>query len=247
MRWDTSYTQHVYGETLSKIGAQRIIYNGVYWYELNRRNSFSSLCIRFWLLVVLESSISLHWIWSSFIYVESGICGFHASCNFVFLTFNRSSEEQSFWIMEKKANLPKIPSEKRTQYPIGSDQYTVFEEIGKGVSALVHRALCIPLNEIVAIKILDFERDKCDLVQIFSFFFVYLLPQYEVLGCVLLFLIIRSPSSIFYVQNTLITTFQMHIESVYQSMDGQIKSTLLISEVLLSFGSWCFQYWNSYS
>uniref|UniRef100_A0A3Q7HTC2 Protein kinase domain-containing protein n=1 Tax=Solanum lycopersicum TaxID=4081 RepID=A0A3Q7HTC2_SOLLC len=65
--------------------------------------------------------------------------------------------------MEKKTNLPKQPSAKRTQYPIGSEQYTVYEEIGKGVSALVHRALCIPLNEIVAIKILDFERDKCDL------------------------------------------------------------------------------------
>lgn len=72
--------------------------------------------------------------------------------------------------MEKKTNLPKQPSAKRTQYPIGSEQYTVYEEIGKGVSALVHRALCIPLNEIVAIKILDFERDKCDLVQIFIFF-----------------------------------------------------------------------------
>ncbi|MCD7459018.1 hypothetical protein HAX54_039814 [Datura stramonium] len=64
--------------------------------------------------------------------------------------------------MDKKA-LAKKPSEKRTQYPIGSEQYTVYEEIGQGVSALVYRALCIPLNEIVAIKILDFERDKCDL------------------------------------------------------------------------------------
>ncbi|KAK4374686.1 hypothetical protein RND71_005363 [Anisodus tanguticus] len=64
--------------------------------------------------------------------------------------------------MDKKT-LAKKPSEKRTQYPIGSEHYTLYEEIGQGVSALVHRALCIPLNEIVAIKILDFERDRCDL------------------------------------------------------------------------------------
>ncbi|CAN4098449.1 unnamed protein product [Withania somnifera] len=67
--------------------------------------------------------------------------------------------------MEKKS-LSKKPSEKRTVYPIGSEHYVVYEEIGQGVSALVHRALCIPLNEIVAIKILDFERDKCDLSRV---------------------------------------------------------------------------------
>ncbi|KAJ8560637.1 hypothetical protein K7X08_022497 [Anisodus acutangulus] len=64
--------------------------------------------------------------------------------------------------MDKKT-LAKKPIEKRTQYPIGSEHYTLYEEIGQGVSALVHRALCIPHNEIVAIKILDFERDRCDL------------------------------------------------------------------------------------
>lgn len=71
--------------------------------------------------------------------------------------------------MDKKIALPKKPSEKRIVYPIGSEHYTVYEEIGQGVSALVHRSLCIPLNEIVAIKILDFERDKCDLVWIFTY------------------------------------------------------------------------------
>ncbi|KAK6911109.1 Protein kinase domain [Dillenia turbinata] len=55
-----------------------------------------------------------------------------------------------------------MESEKR-KYPIGSEYYTLYEEIGHGVSANVHRALCHPLNEIVAIKILDFERDNCDL------------------------------------------------------------------------------------
>ncbi|XP_059643479.1 serine/threonine-protein kinase BLUS1 isoform X2 [Cornus florida] len=47
--------------------------------------------------------------------------------------------------------------------PIGAEYYTLYEEVGQGVSASVHRALCIPLNEIVAVKIFDFERDNCDL------------------------------------------------------------------------------------
>ncbi|KAL6996775.1 non-specific serine,threonine protein kinase [Sarracenia purpurea var. burkii] len=51
----------------------------------------------------------------------------------------------------------------KKKYPIGSEHYTIYEEVGQGVSASVHRALCIPLNEIVAIKILDFERGDSDL------------------------------------------------------------------------------------
>ncbi|XP_038902974.1 serine/threonine-protein kinase OSR1 isoform X3 [Benincasa hispida] len=56
--------------------------------------------------------------------------------------------------------------EKKT-YPIGEDFYILYEEVGQGVSASVHRALCKPLNEIVAIKILDFERENCDLASIY--------------------------------------------------------------------------------
>ncbi|CAK9322437.1 unnamed protein product [Citrullus colocynthis] len=56
--------------------------------------------------------------------------------------------------------------EKKT-YPIGEDYYILYEEVGQGVSASVHRALCKPLNEIVAIKILDFERENCDLASIY--------------------------------------------------------------------------------
>ncbi|PSR96816.1 Serine/threonine-protein kinase [Actinidia chinensis var. chinensis] len=51
----------------------------------------------------------------------------------------------------------------KKKYPIGPEHYTLYEEVGQGVSASVHRALCVPLDEIVAIKILDFERDKADL------------------------------------------------------------------------------------
>ncbi|CAJ1951463.1 unnamed protein product [Sphenostylis stenocarpa] len=51
----------------------------------------------------------------------------------------------------------------KKKYPIGAEHYLLYEEIGHGVSASVHRALCVPFNEVVAIKILDFERDNCDL------------------------------------------------------------------------------------
>ncbi|KAF2323072.1 hypothetical protein GH714_033155 [Hevea brasiliensis] len=51
-------------------------------------------------------------------------------------------------------------------YPNGPEFYVVYEEIGQGVSASVHRALCIPFDEIVAIKILDFERNNSDLSNI---------------------------------------------------------------------------------
>ncbi|GMY38498.1 serine/threonine-protein kinase dst1 isoform X1, partial [Fagus crenata] len=51
----------------------------------------------------------------------------------------------------------------KKKYPIGPEHYTLYEEVGQGVSASVQRALCKPFNEVVAIKILDFERDNCDL------------------------------------------------------------------------------------
>ncbi|XP_050235158.1 uncharacterized protein LOC126683341 isoform X2 [Mercurialis annua] len=54
----------------------------------------------------------------------------------------------------------------KKKYPIGAESYVLYEEVGQGVSASVHRALCIPFDEIVAIKILDFERDNSDLSNI---------------------------------------------------------------------------------
>lgn len=54
----------------------------------------------------------------------------------------------------------------KKKYPIGAEHYTLYEEVGQGVSASVHRALCIPFNEVVAVKILDFERDNSDLVNL---------------------------------------------------------------------------------
>ncbi|KAK3159323.1 hypothetical protein QOZ80_2AG0148620 [Eleusine coracana subsp. coracana] len=53
-------------------------------------------------------------------------------------------------------------AEKR-KYPIGWEDYELYEEVGQGASAIVYRALCKPLDEIVAIKVLDFERTNSDL------------------------------------------------------------------------------------
>ncbi|CAL5339091.1 unnamed protein product [Camellia sinensis] len=46
--------------------------------------------------------------------------------------------------------------------------YKLYEEVGEGVSATVHWALCIPLHEIVAIKVLDLEKCNNDLVIVAS-------------------------------------------------------------------------------
>uniref|UniRef100_A0A7C9ENJ3 Protein kinase domain-containing protein n=1 Tax=Opuntia streptacantha TaxID=393608 RepID=A0A7C9ENJ3_OPUST len=53
-----------------------------------------------------------------------------------------------------------VPEKK---YPVDAKDYKLYEEIGEGVSATVYRALCIPFNEIVAIKVLDLERCSNDL------------------------------------------------------------------------------------
>ncbi|CAH9088113.1 unnamed protein product [Cuscuta epithymum] len=49
------------------------------------------------------------------------------------------------------------------KFPINAKDYELYEEVGEGVSATVYRALCVPLNEIVAIKVLDLERCNNDL------------------------------------------------------------------------------------
>lgn len=52
--------------------------------------------------------------------------------------------------------------EKEKKFPLEAKYYKLYEEVGEGVSATVYRALCIPLNEIVAIKVLDLERCNND-------------------------------------------------------------------------------------
>jgi serine/threonine-protein kinase OSR1/STK39 len=54
----------------------------------------------------------------------------------------------------------------RRKYPIRVEDYELYEEIGQGVSAIVYRSLCKPLDEIVAVKVLDFERTNSDLVRL---------------------------------------------------------------------------------
>jgi serine/threonine-protein kinase OSR1/STK39 len=54
-------------------------------------------------------------------------------------------------------------SEKR--FPLNAKDYKLYEEVGEGVSATVYRALCVPLNEIIAIKVLDLEKCNNDLVK----------------------------------------------------------------------------------
>uniref|UniRef100_A0A6N2MJ92 Protein kinase domain-containing protein n=2 Tax=Salix viminalis TaxID=40686 RepID=A0A6N2MJ92_SALVM len=49
------------------------------------------------------------------------------------------------------------------RYPVSAKDYKLYEEIGEGVSATVHRALCVPFNQIVAIKVLDLEKCNNDL------------------------------------------------------------------------------------
>ncbi|BDA42758.1 probable serine/threonine-protein kinase OSR1 at N-terminal half [Coccomyxa sp. Obi] len=51
-------------------------------------------------------------------------------------------------------------------YPTNANEYKLLEECGRGVSATVWRALCIPYNEEVAVKLLDLENVNCSLDEI---------------------------------------------------------------------------------
>lgn len=69
----------------------------------------------------------------------------------------------------------------KKKYPIGAEFYELYEEVGHGVSAHVRRARCLPLNEIVAVKILDFERDNSDLVPPFNIYYQFFPVWFQVL------------------------------------------------------------------
>ncbi|KAK9064761.1 hypothetical protein SSX86_016143 [Deinandra increscens subsp. villosa] len=53
-----------------------------------------------------------------------------------------------------------VPKQK---FPVNAEDYKLYEEVGEGVSASVYRALCVPLNMVVAIKVLDLEKCNNDL------------------------------------------------------------------------------------
>lgn len=52
------------------------------------------------------------------------------------------------------------------EYPADASAYDLLEDCGRGVSATVHRALCKPFDEIVAIKKLNLESLNCNLEEI---------------------------------------------------------------------------------
>eukprot|EP00891_Asterochloris_glomerata_P007781 jgi/Astpho2/7781/Aster-06073 len=54
----------------------------------------------------------------------------------------------------------------RKDYPTSAEDYELLEEAGRGVSATVWRAHCKPLNEYVAVKLLDLENLNCSLEEI---------------------------------------------------------------------------------
>ncbi|CAM6129750.1 unnamed protein product [Calypogeia fissa] len=54
----------------------------------------------------------------------------------------------------------------KRMYPLFAADYKLLEEIGQGVSATVYRAICIPFNEVVAIKNLDLEKCSSNLDEI---------------------------------------------------------------------------------
>ncbi|XP_021305186.1 serine/threonine-protein kinase BLUS1 isoform X3 [Sorghum bicolor] len=49
------------------------------------------------------------------------------------------------------------------RFPTDPNEYKLYEEIGEGVSATVYRALCVPVDILVAIKVLDLEKCNNDL------------------------------------------------------------------------------------
>lgn len=69
----------------------------------------------------------------------------------------------------------KQPSEKK--FPLTAKDYKLCEEIGEGVSATVYKALCLPLNESVAIKVLDLEKCNNDLVCPFHLYLLFVAAE----------------------------------------------------------------------
>ncbi|CAA0807160.1 Serine/threonine-protein kinase BLUS1 [Striga hermonthica] len=54
--------------------------------------------------------------------------------------------------------------EKQETYPLDPNSYKILDEIGRGTSATVYKAICIPMNSsTVAIKAIDLEKSRADL------------------------------------------------------------------------------------
>ncbi|CAL5392500.1 unnamed protein product [Camellia sinensis] len=56
-----------------------------------------------------------------------------------------------------------IEKPRKVQYPHDSTCYKITDEIGRGVSAIVYKAICIPNSTVVAIKSIDLDRSRTEL------------------------------------------------------------------------------------
>ncbi|ONI26604.1 hypothetical protein PRUPE_1G034000 [Prunus persica] len=55
------------------------------------------------------------------------------------------------------------PEPKKVQFPLDSTAYQILDEIGFGVSAVVYKAICLPMNNtIVAIKSIDLDQSRAN-------------------------------------------------------------------------------------
>lgn len=62
----------------------------------------------------------------------------------------------------------------KKEYPANVNGYTIICEIGRGASAVVYKARCIPMNKNVAIKILDLESSSNALdTSVVCFYFLF--------------------------------------------------------------------------
>eukprot|EP00201_Polytomella_parva_P017126 CAMPEP_0175056786 /NCGR_PEP_ID=MMETSP0052_2-20121109/10879_1 /TAXON_ID=51329 ORGANISM="Polytomella parva, Strain SAG 63-3" /NCGR_SAMPLE_ID=MMETSP0052_2 /ASSEMBLY_ACC=CAM_ASM_000194 /LENGTH=517 /DNA_ID=CAMNT_0016321881 /DNA_START=24 /DNA_END=1575 /DNA_ORIENTATION=+ len=52
------------------------------------------------------------------------------------------------------------------EYPASASEYELLDDCGRGVSATVHRALCKPFHEIVAVKRMNLESLNCDIEEV---------------------------------------------------------------------------------
>ncbi|PIN15570.1 Ste20-like serine/threonine protein kinase [Handroanthus impetiginosus] len=64
---------------------------------------------------------------------------------------------------EKKEDYPRKATCSNGQYPLDSNCYKILDEIGRGVSAIVYKAICIPMDSsVVAIKVIDLDKSRAD-------------------------------------------------------------------------------------
>lgn len=59
-----------------------------------------------------------------------------------------------------------VSAASKLDFPTEASAYELLDECGRGVSANVWRAVCTPLNEEVAVKLLDLENMSCSLEEI---------------------------------------------------------------------------------